>query len=510
MSAALGHPMRQVGTERTGARKLNGAHLTAPDIAPPLPQNLDAERSVLGAILLDNHALNAAIEKLKPEDFFCDPHRRIFKHMIQLGEAQQAIDLVTLTDQLRRKGELEATGGAAYVAQLVDGVPRVSNLEHYARIIKGNALLRSLIYATESIKQTALDAEEEADVLLDRAMLTISSLSSNGNGTHTLFDTLNEFENTSEPTFSIKDFLQDYAVNAIAGLSGHGKTWVSMNIANALLFGPGLLWDLFEVTERAEKVIYLIPEASRATFKKRLQLTKLYDEIDKRLFVRTLTKGPAVELTDRALLHAAKGAHVICDTAIRFMKAVDENSASEAAQGLSDDFFALQRAEAKSIIPLFHSPKSFAGQKVMTLEGMIRGTTEFGAVLATAWGIRQIDKDTNTIHVQNLKDRDFQSCGPFQVIGRPFIDQEGSFRIHRRPGDCGELAEYLDDQKRGGAPAESRRARERRIGMVKEWLTKHPNQSVADLQKKFAEAGTNLSLSAVKNYRREALGEWHR
>src|SRR3972149_7380771 len=91
----------------------------------PLPQNLDAERSVLGAILLDNHTLNAAIEKLKPEDFFLDQHRRIFNQMIELGEAQQAIDLVTLADLLHRKGELEAAGGAAYLAQLVDGVPRI-------------------------------------------------------------------------------------------------------------------------------------------------------------------------------------------------------------------------------------------------------------------------------------------------------------------------------------------------------------------------------------------------
>lgn len=139
----------------------------------PLPQNIEAERSVLGAILLDNHALNAAIEKLKPEDFFSDQHRRIFNYMILLGEAQQPIDLVTLSDALRRKGELEAAGGAAYLSQLVDGVPRVSNLEHYARIIKEKALLRSLIYATQSIQQTALDAEEEADALLDRAESSI-------------------------------------------------------------------------------------------------------------------------------------------------------------------------------------------------------------------------------------------------------------------------------------------------------------------------------------------------
>src|SRR5579883_2805102 len=139
----------------------------------PLPQNLDAERSVLGAILIDNHALNTAIEKLKPEDFFHDAHRRIFNQMIQLGESQQGIDLITLSDQLRRKGELEAAGGAAYIAQLIDGAYRISNLDHYPRIIKEKSLLRNLIHATDSIKQTALDAEEDADSLLDRAESSI-------------------------------------------------------------------------------------------------------------------------------------------------------------------------------------------------------------------------------------------------------------------------------------------------------------------------------------------------
>ncbi len=142
-------------------------------IERPLPQNLDAERSVLGAILIDNHALNTAIEKLKPEDFFHDAHRRIFNQMIQLGESQQGIDLITLSDQLRRKGELEAAGGAAYIAQLIDGAYRISNLDHYARIIKEKSLLRNLIHATDSIKQTALDAEEDADSLLDRAESSI-------------------------------------------------------------------------------------------------------------------------------------------------------------------------------------------------------------------------------------------------------------------------------------------------------------------------------------------------
>ena len=102
----------------------------------PLPNNLDAERSVLGAILLDNHALNPAIEHLRPEDFFLDQHRRVFTQMIALGESQQAIDLVTLTEEMHRKGDLEASGGAPYLASLADGMPKVSNIEHYARIVK--------------------------------------------------------------------------------------------------------------------------------------------------------------------------------------------------------------------------------------------------------------------------------------------------------------------------------------------------------------------------------------
>src|ERR1700693_2406476 len=142
----------------------------------PMPQNVEAERSILGAILLDNNAINAAIEKLKPEDFFHDHHRRIYQQMIALGEMQQAIDLVTLTEQLQRTGELESVGGAAYVSQLMDGVPHITNVEHYARIVKEKALLRGLIHATHAIQQQALEAEDDADAILDRAESTIFQL----------------------------------------------------------------------------------------------------------------------------------------------------------------------------------------------------------------------------------------------------------------------------------------------------------------------------------------------
>jgi replicative DNA helicase len=134
-----------------------------------LPHNLEAERSVLGAILLHNDAFNLAAEVLDSGDFFRDAHRRIFEKMIKLSERNDAIDLVTLKEELSRSGELDEVGGSAYITALVDGVPRSTNVEHYARIIKEKATLRNLIFSANKIVSSAYEAEEDADLILDQA-----------------------------------------------------------------------------------------------------------------------------------------------------------------------------------------------------------------------------------------------------------------------------------------------------------------------------------------------------
>jgi replicative DNA helicase len=134
-----------------------------------LPHNLEAERSVLGAILLHNEAFNLAAELIDAADFFRDAHRRIFDKMVRLAERNQAIDLVTLKEELGRSGDLDEVGGPAYITALVDGVPRSTNVEHYARIIKEKATLRNLIFSANKILSTAYEAEEDADVILDQA-----------------------------------------------------------------------------------------------------------------------------------------------------------------------------------------------------------------------------------------------------------------------------------------------------------------------------------------------------
>src|SRR5688572_19162953 len=134
-----------------------------------LPHNLDAERSVLGAILVDNEAFNTAAQIIDPNDFFRDAHRRIFERMIQLNERRDAIDFVTLKEELGRAGDLDAVGGPAYVASLADGVPRATNVEYYARIVKEKATLRNLIYAANKILTNAYEGDQEPGLILDEA-----------------------------------------------------------------------------------------------------------------------------------------------------------------------------------------------------------------------------------------------------------------------------------------------------------------------------------------------------
>ncbi len=144
-----------------------------------LPHNLEAEKCVLGAILINNHAFNHATEVIDADDFFRDAHRRIFEKMVGLSERNEPIDLVTLKDELARAGELDEVGGPAYISSLMDGVPRSANVDHYARIVKERSTLRRLIQSATDVLARAYDAEENADELLDEAERSIFQIAEN-------------------------------------------------------------------------------------------------------------------------------------------------------------------------------------------------------------------------------------------------------------------------------------------------------------------------------------------
>jgi replicative DNA helicase len=142
-----------------------------------LPANVEAERSILGAILLDNFAYNQAAEHLKDEDFSLDSHRRIYKRMQDLAESSRPIDMITLIEELDRHKDLQAIGDVAYVSSLVEGVPERPSIEHYVRIVRDKALLRGLISASNTAIARASDQSDTAEDVLSEAEAAIFQLS---------------------------------------------------------------------------------------------------------------------------------------------------------------------------------------------------------------------------------------------------------------------------------------------------------------------------------------------
>ena len=142
-----------------------------------MPYSQQAERAVLGAILLDNSAYNQAAALLLPEDFFEGSNRIIYLRMTEMAERSTAIDMITLCDELIRHKELEAIGGAAYVSSLTDGLPRL-NIEHYVKIVKDRSMLRYLIAAANTIVTKCWDGAEDAEDILDVAENAVLSLAS--------------------------------------------------------------------------------------------------------------------------------------------------------------------------------------------------------------------------------------------------------------------------------------------------------------------------------------------
>lgn len=137
------------------------------------PHSLEAEKTVLGGILVNNAYLNVVLSHLTPEDFYRDGHRQILECMVTLMDRGQPIDLLTLSEELQKTGQLEEMGGAAYLASLMDGVPRTLNIEYYAQIIKEKSLLRKLILSSARIINTSYEQEAEADEVISEAQQAI-------------------------------------------------------------------------------------------------------------------------------------------------------------------------------------------------------------------------------------------------------------------------------------------------------------------------------------------------
>ena len=218
------------------------------------PQNVDAEESVLGAILLDNSAIDRVTGVLQPDDFYRESHRKIYRAMQALADRSEPADLVTLGEVLRSRSELADVGGAAYLAELAERVPTAANVAYYAKMVRDKAVLRNLIATATSIAERGYGGQEVKE-LLDRAEQEIFALSDRevrpafvrlDGLLNSTFDTIERlFEQKQAVTGVTTGFvdldrltagLQPSDLIIVAGRPSMGKTALCMNIAeNAAL-----------------------------------------------------------------------------------------------------------------------------------------------------------------------------------------------------------------------------------------------------------------------------------
>lgn len=141
------------------------------------PQNIEAEQSTLGSMLLERDAIAKVVEILDPEDFYKETHRIIYEAIVTLFNKSEPVDLITVTEQLRQMGALDNVGGAAYITALANAVPTAANAEHYARIVKEKAILRALVKAGTQIASLGYSSQGDVESALDEAEQLIFRIS---------------------------------------------------------------------------------------------------------------------------------------------------------------------------------------------------------------------------------------------------------------------------------------------------------------------------------------------
>lgn len=239
-----------------------------------LPNNLEAERSILGAILLDDNAVLAVFESLKSQDFYLDSHRKVYEKMLHLMNSSRPIDLVTLKEELQRSNELESVGGAAYLASLTDGLPRAINIEYYAQIVKEKSTLRRLIQISNETMARSYQDEEPAEEILQNVEKTIFDIASQQ--FHTgftsispvvgdVFKQIEELSNRKTPVTGLETGFADLDrmtaglhpsdLIIVAARPGLGKTSLCLNIAEHVAIRKSKTVGIFSLEMSKEQLV---------------------------------------------------------------------------------------------------------------------------------------------------------------------------------------------------------------------------------------------------------------
>src|SRR5437867_848109 len=239
-----------------------------------LPSNLEAERWILGAILLDDKAMFPVQEILRKDDFYLESHRKIYEKMNDLTAAGRAIDLITLMDELRRSNDVESTGGPAYVGSLTDGLPRATKVEHYAQIVKEKATLRRLIQISNEIMARSYQSEDSAQEILEDVEKQVFEVAGRQFRTgfepieplvSTVYKSIEEIANRKSLVTGIETgFMELDRMTAgfhpsdliiVAARPGLGKTSICLNVAAHVALKKGQTVGVFSLEMSKEQLV---------------------------------------------------------------------------------------------------------------------------------------------------------------------------------------------------------------------------------------------------------------
>ncbi len=237
------------------------------------PQAPQVEQAVLAAVLLSNPAIYRVMERLKSDDFYKESHRKIFAVMLDLNSRNEAIDLLTLTDALRTRGQLEAVGGASYLAELLNSVPTSANVQFHAGIVHEKSLLRSLINVTTEIATECYSEEEKAEALLDAAEQKIFAISDARTKSgfvpmkmlvrsgFEMIERLAEKKMTGLPTHfadldALTSGLQDSDLIIVAGRPSMGKTAFALGLAQNVAIHQKKTVGVFSLEMSKEQLVF--------------------------------------------------------------------------------------------------------------------------------------------------------------------------------------------------------------------------------------------------------------
>lgn len=352
--------------------------------------NLEAERSVLGAVLIDNGGYGEAVSIIQPGHFFRAAHARIFDRMGGLVDRQLPIDLVTLKEELERAGELEDVGGPAYIASLVDGVPRSTNVAYYAQIVREKAELRRVISALSRTIESA-PKKSIPEIVAGLDSLVRESTAASMSSALRIVDETQLHAITTGP--AVIPGVVSTGINFLVGAPGAGKTTLAYTIAVSV--ATGLPWHGIDI-ELPGRVIFIAGEGAGAA-ETRLRAAKINAGLDPDQPVGIKVIPQAVQLFDRGPaytelrrhVHDDRPALVIADTFSLMIAGADENSASETTAAID-----AARQFGCPVLFNHHTDKSNKAE---------RGSS---AIKAAADGMLMLLKtdDESTLTVEKIRD----------------------------------------------------------------------------------------------------------